>query len=96
MAVPGFIGGKHTEENGQRLREKALGRVGSDEGVEEEGGSASTEGEKQVGLLQLGSGGVGAEELGSDEVVAGNAEFDGFSVELREGLEVLRRTAGVE
>lgn len=96
MAVEVFIGGEHSEKNGQRLREEALGRVGSDEGVEYEGWSASAEGEEKVGLLQLGGGGVGAEELRSNEVVAGNAEFYGFSMELREGSEVLGRTAAVE
>lgn len=39
MAVKSFNGSKHAEKNGQRLRE-ALGRMGSNEGVEEEGGLA--------------------------------------------------------
>lgn len=55
MAVKGFICSKHAEKNGQRLREKALGRVGADEGVEEEGGSASAEGEEEVGMVELGA-----------------------------------------
>ncbi|VVA26524.1 Hypothetical predicted protein [Prunus dulcis] len=57
--------------------------MGSNEVVEEEGGLAIT-GEEEVGLVQLGTGGIGENELGSYEVVAGNAEPYRFSVEVFE------------
>lgn len=96
MAVKGFNGSKHADKNGQRLREQTLGRMGSNEGVEDEGRLAIAEGEEEVGLVQLGTGGIGENELGSNEVVAGNAESYGFSVELFDGLEILRQRAGFE
>lgn len=50
----------------------------------------------QENLVQLGTGGRGENELGSNEAVAGNAEPYSFSVEVFEGLEVLRRRASFE
>ncbi|CAK9311815.1 unnamed protein product, partial [Citrullus colocynthis] len=70
----------HVAENGEGLREETERGVGSDEGIEEVGRAASGEGEDGDSLWELGAGGVGGGELGSNEIV---------SVDLLEGVEVV-------
>lgn len=69
MAVNGFAGKEHSAKNGEGVREETERRVGSNESVEKVSGFASGKGEKNVGLVQLRTGGIGGDELGSDEVV---------------------------
>lgn len=51
--------------------------MGSDEGIKEEGGAASGEGEDGSGLWEMVAGGVGGGKLGSNEIMVRDSESDG-------------------
>lgn len=70
--------------------EQAERRMSSNEGVEEESGLVTGEGEEKLGFGQLGTTGVGVYELCSDEFVAGNSEGQGPSMDSSQSSEVFR------